>query len=93
MVKKKNEEKKEKTVPKKTMKKVDVGISGKEIEKFSLSELLQKHKIEPLNAVGFLNYYGLTEEFKKEFEGNDTNVEFSNGEFNDMYERYMKRGI
>lgn len=94
MVKKKSEEKKEKTVPKKTIRpKVDVKSIGMEVKKFSLSELLQKHKIKPLNAVGFLNYYGLAEEFKNEFESNEVNVKFSDGEFNDMYERYMKRGI
>lgn len=94
MVKKKSEEKKEKTVPKKTTKpKIDVGSLGMEIKQFSISELLQKHKIKPLDAVGFLNYYGLTEEFKNEFETNEVKTKFSDGEFSDMFERYMKRGI
>ena len=94
MVKKKSEEKKEKTVPKKTVKpKADINSLGMEVKKFSLSELLQKNKIKPLNAVGFLNYYGLTENFNKEIENREVSVKFSEGEFNDMYERYMKRGI
>lgn len=90
MAKKKNEEKKTKTSSKieKTIPKADVNIN-----KYSLYELLEMKKIKPLNAVGFLNYYGLADSFKKEFEDNDVIVKFSEGEFDDMYERYIKREI
>jgi len=90
MAKKKKEEIKEKPSLKKTDDSKGVNI---EIEKFSISELLEKYNIKPLNAFGFLNYFGLTEDFKKEFETKKANVKFSEGEFNDMYERYMKREI
>ena len=90
MAKKKTEEKKDSPSPKKTakVKKVDVNI-----EKYSISELLEKNKIKPLYAVMFLEYYGLEEEFKKEFENNECVVKFSQGEFDDMYERMIRREI
>ena len=90
MVKKKSEEKKEKPSPKKINKLPEVKI---DIEKYSISELLEVNKIKPLDAVGFLKYYGLTEDFRKEIEDKEVVREFSKGEFADMYERYMKRGI
>lgn len=94
MVKKKKEEKTEKTLKKKTInEKTNVKRKDIEIEKFSISELLEKNNIKPLNAVGFLNYYNLSEEFKKEFETRQAVVKFSEGEFNNMYERYIKRGM
>lgn len=87
MAKKKKEEEKIKPSPKK------INQKSIEIEKYSLNELFEKNNIKPLNAVGFLSYYGLTDKFKEEFENNEIIVKFSNGEFNDMYERYMRREI
>ena len=86
------EEKKEETKKpvKKTRKPKGVDIN---VEKYPITELLEKNKIKPLNAVGFLNYYNLTEEFKLAFETGECNIKFSEGEFNDMYERYNQREI
>ena len=90
MAKKKKEETEDKSSPKKVSKAVKtVPIN---IEKFSISELLAKNNIKPVNAVAFLNYYGLSDEFKKEFEGKEI-IKFSEGEFDDMYKRFMERGI
>lgn len=93
--KKKNEDKIEKPPQKKTTKKPKTSIKEDkiEIEKFPLSELLGKYKIKPLKAVGFLTYYGLDEVFKKEFESQENIIEFSEGEFEDMYKRYIEREI
>lgn len=90
MVKKKNEEKKTKTPIKseKTISKTKINV-----EKYSLNEIFEKKNIKPLDAVGFLNYYGLTENFRKEFEDNECIVKFSEGEFDDMYKRYIEREI
>lgn len=88
MAKKKKEEEKIKPSPKKTNSKPNIPI-----EKYSLKELFENNNIKPLNAVGFLSYYGLTENFKKEFEDNEITVKFSEGEFKDMYERYIGREI
>ena len=88
MAKKKNEEEKTKPSSKKTNLKQNIPI-----EKYSLTELFEKKGIKPLSAVGFLSYYGLTENFKKEFEDNEITVKFSDGEFDDMYERYIGREI
>lgn len=93
MVKKKNEDKKEKPSQKKTMKSEIVTEDTIKIEKFSISELLAKNSIKPLNAVGFLNYYGLEDDFRKEFESGKKLTEFSEGEFEDMYKRYIEREI
>lgn len=93
MVKKKNEEKKEKPSQKKPVKTNKIEDANVEIEEFSIAELLAKKSIKPLNAVGFLNYYGLDEDFKKEFENRIVINKFSEGEFDDMYKRYMKREI
>lgn len=92
MVKKKNEEKKEKPSQKKPVKKNKIE-EVVEVEEFSIAELLDKNNIKPLEAVGFLNYYGLSDDFRREFENNIIINKFSEGEFNDMYERYMKREI
>ena len=91
MVKKKSEDKKEKPAPKKTAKTSNDEVIV--VEKYSISELLESNKVKPLDAVGFLNYYGLTENFKKEIEYGEVIVRFSKGEFNDMFERYIKREI
>ena len=91
MAKKKKEEIEDKPSPKKTTKPIKTAPIS--IEKYSISELLEKNNIKPVNAVAFLNYYGLSEEFKKEFEGEEVAVKFSEGEFDDMYERFMKREI
>ena len=90
MVKKKKEE--EKTPQKKTNKKTvnEVGIT---IEKYPISKLLEKNKINSFNAVGFLNYYGLSEDFRLEFETGKSVNKFSEAEFEDMYERYLEREI
>ena len=92
MAKKKKEEKEEETPKKKPVqKKKEEGKIN--IKKFSISELLENYQINPLNAVGFLNYYGLSEEFKKEFETKEKVVEFSESEFENMYKRYIERKI
>lgn len=94
MVKKKSEEKKEKPSPKKNIKTANViEENNVDIEKFSISELLEKKGIKPLKAVGFLNYYGLEDVFRKEFENKGVVVKFSEGEFDDMYKRYIEREI
>ena len=86
------EEKKKETKSKTTTKKKTNKQVG-EIEKFSISELLGKNQIKPLFAIGFLDYYGLSEDFKKEVENNEKIIEFSDEEFNNMYEEYIKREI
>lgn len=91
MVKKKKEEGKQ-TPQKKTSKNNSKEVSIN-IEKYSLSELLKKHRINVLNTVGFLNYYGLNEDFKLEFETGESKNKFSEGEFEDMYKRYIEREI
>jgi len=91
MVKKKKETKKEKPSPKTKVNKIEEKTI--EFDEYSISELLEKNRIKPLNAVGFLNYYGLTEDFRKEVEENICINKFSIGEFKDMYERYVKREI
>lgn len=91
MAKKKKEESVDKPSPKKATKTVKTAPIN--IRKYSISELLKKNSIKPVNAVAFLNYYGLSEEFKKEFEGKEDIVKFSEGEFDDMYRRFMERGI
>lgn len=94
MAKKKNEDKKEKpsqkrvTASKKPMKQEEV-----DIEKYPVHVLLEKHKVKPLNAVGFLTYYGLDEVFRRDFENQEMSIMFSEGEFVDMYERYIEREI
>lgn len=93
MVKKKNEDKKEKPSVKNSIKKDKIEEVVIDIEKYSITELLEKNKIKPLHAVGFLNYYGLTDDFRREFENNVVITKFSEGEFKDMYERYNKREI
>ena len=92
MVKKKKEEQKEKPSQKKPVKKNKIE-EVVEVEEFSIAELLEKNNIKPLDAVGFINYYGLSDDFRREFETNMIINKFSEGEFNDMYERYMKREI
>lgn len=92
MGKKKTEEKEDKPSPKKTVKSVQKNVVI-DVEKYSISELLEMNKLKPLNAVGFLNYYGLVEDFRKEIENKESVVKFSKGEFDDMYERYNKREI
>lgn len=91
MAKKKKEEVKEE-VPQKPNK-IQLNEGVVEIEKFSISELLEKNEIKPRSAVGFLEYFGLTGQFKKEFETGEVEIMFSEGEFDDMFERYMKREI
>lgn len=88
MVKRKKEETNTKPSQKKTNSKPNIPV-----EKYSLNELFEQNGIKPLNAVGFLNYYGLTENFRKEFEDKEITIKFSNGEFKDMYERYIGREI
>lgn len=93
MVKKKSEEKQTKSPSKKidTVKSIPKGEIN--IKKYSILELFEKNKIKPLDAVGFLEHYGLTKSFEQEMGSEEKIVEFSNGEFNDMFERYMKREI
>ena len=88
MARKKKEEEKTKPSPKKINSKPNISI-----EKYSLKDLFEKNNVAPLNAVVFLNYYDLTENFRKEFENDEITVKFSDGEFNDMYERYIGREI
>lgn len=90
MVKEKQKEKKTKSPKKTKQSNSEEPIS---IEKFSLQELFEKHKVKPLQAVGFLGYYGLSEYFKKEFKNDEYVIKFSEGEFNDMYRRYIEREI
>ena len=90
MVEEKKKETKTKTT---TKKKTSEKPVNDDVEKFSISELIGKKKIKPLYAIGFLNYYGLSEDFKKEVENNEKVIEFSEKEFDDMYENYMKREI
>ena len=94
MAKKKNEETEiekplKKTTPKKSQQKNDVEV----VETFSISELLKKFDVKPLMAVGFLNYYGLSEDFKKEIENEEEGIKFSEEEFDNMYKRYIEREI
>lgn len=89
MVEKGKEEVKTGTKTKKKTKQKNKEI----VEEFSISELLEMNQIKPLYAVGFLDYYGLTEDFKKEFETEEVMTKFSEKEFSDMYENYMKREI
>lgn len=93
--KKKEEETKEKPVEKKTIKeKKDAKVKVvKDVETFSISESLEKMNIKPLDAVGFLNFYGLSEDFKKEFETGKADSKFSEEEFSEMYKRYIEREI
>ena len=99
MAKKKTEEKLEEKVDEKIDKPLTKKNKPKKenevinIKKYPVSELLEKHNIKPLNAVGFLEYYGLTEDFKREFEKEENKVKFSEGEFEDMYERFIRREI
>ena len=90
MVKKKIKDKEEKTPQKKTK---IASASSVDIDVFSISELLEMKKLKPFNAIGFLEYYKLTEVFKKEFESGEASVKFSEGEFEDMYNRYLQREI
>ena len=90
MVKEKQKEKKTKSPKKTKQSNSEEPIS---IEKFSLNELFEKNNIKPLQAVGFLGHYGLSENFKKEVETGTIIVKFSEGEFNDMYKRYIEREI
>lgn len=91
MVKKKKE-KEDKIIDEKPIKKKE-NDNIEDIEKFPISKLLEKNNIESFHAVGFLNYYGLTEDFKIEFETGDSISEFSDEEFDDMYKRYIEREI
>lgn len=93
MVKKKNGDKKEKPSVKRTTKKDKIEEVVVDIEKYSITELLEKNKIKPLHAVGFLSYYGLTDDFRREFENGIITNKFSEGEFKDMYKRYNEREI
>lgn len=86
MVKKKKEEVKDKPSPKKTVEVVE------KIEKYPIAVLFEKNNIRPMNALGFLKFYGLSEDFAKEHEGIELDG-FSQEEFMDLYERYMKREI
>lgn len=90
MVKKK-EDKKNKPSQKTTKSKVIYDVI--DVDMFSISELLEKNKIKPINAAGFLNHYGLTEQFMREVENNEQIIKFSESEFSDMYERYLERKI
>lgn len=90
MVNEKQKNKKTKT-PKKTIENNSEEVI--EVKKYSLQELFEKHNIKPLQAVGFLGHYGLSENFKREFETDECVVKFSEGEFNDMYRRYLEREI
>ena len=89
MAKKKKEEKKIEEPKEKTIKKEEVV----EVEKFPVSQLLENHKIKPIYAVGFLEHYGLTDDFKKEFEDSRIINMFSVEEFENMYDKYIKREI
>ena len=91
MARKKKEEQNEKASTKKVSD--EIIPSEKNVEKFSIYVLLENHNIKPLDAVGFLEYYGLVENFAKEMAEGDAVVEFTEEEFNDMYERYIKREI
>lgn len=94
MAKKKTEEKKTETsVEKTTTPKVQQKKEVENVEKFSISELLKKNTVKPIYAVGFLNYYGLSEEFKKEFETDEEVIKFSEEEFDEMYKKYIEREI
>ena len=62
-------------------------------EEYSISFLLEKNNVKPLYAVGFLEYYDLSEDFKKEFEIGEVNKKFSEEEFNKMYKEYIEREI
>lgn len=92
MVKKKKEESKEKTSEKKTSKKT-TAVKKDDVEKFSISELLEKNNIKALTAVGFINHYGLNDDFKEEFETGESVIKLSENEFDDMYKRYIEREI
>ncbi len=87
MAKKKKEEKKEEKPQKEKV------IENVEVEKYSISELLKNNKVVALHAVGFLNFYGLSEDFKKEFVTGEVDIKFSEEEFNEMYKRYIEREI
>lgn len=96
MAKKKKEEEvvEDKPSSKKKVSKVNIQKTAPiNIEKYSISELIEEYKIKPVDAVAFLNYYGLSEQFKKEFESNESEIKFSEGEFEDMYKRFMEREI
>ena len=93
MARKKKAETKTETSKEETNVSKDFDKSSMEDEKFSISELLEKNNIKALNAVGFLNYFGLSEDFKEEFETGIAKIKFFESEFNDMYKRYIEREI
>lgn len=93
MVRKKSEDKETKSSPKKTNTVKSIPKGEINIKKFSIIELFEKNNIKPLDAVGFLEHYGLTEIFEQDIGKEENIIEFSNGEFKDMFERYMKREI
>jgi len=93
MVKKKKEESKKETSEKKTINEKTTSKKVMDVEKFSISELLEKNTIGALNAVGFLNHYGLSDEFKEEFETGNAVIKFSEEEFSEMYRKYLEREI